>query len=217
MADDGETSIRRRSRRTTFVDEETWAKFGALKAGITGRKGECAVAWCLRELGLPALHDVLLPDAHGVTQLDHVVRAVDGIVVIETKTYGGHITGTVTSAAWVQHLAAGEIRHAFQNPVHQNHRHCRAVEAALAGLTVPVAGIIVSAGAATFCDELQGRVVPLARLAGVFRVAPRRRTDPGHLAVAWQRLVGATEAAESRREEHREAVRRSRDGGAGTV
>jgi hypothetical protein len=60
-------------------------------------------------------------------------------------------------------------------------------------------------------------VVPLVRLAEVFRAAPRRRTDPEHLAVAWQRLVGATEAAESRREEHREAVRRCRDGGAGTV
>lgn len=217
MLDDGETSTRRRSRRTTSVDEETWAKFGAFKAAITGRKGESAVARSLRELGLPALHDVLLPAALGVTQLDHLVHAADAILVIETKTYGGHITGSVTSAEWVQHLAAGEIRHGFQNPLHQNHRHCRAVEAALTGLKVPVAGIIVSAGAATFCDELQGRVVPLGRLAQVFRSAPRRRTDPGHLAVAWHRLVGATEAAESRREEHREAVRRRRDGKVGNA
>lgn len=195
------------------MDEETWAKFGAFKAAITGRKGESAVARSLRKLGVPALHDVLLPDALGVTQLDHLVHAADAILVIETKTYGGHITGSLTSAEWVQHLAAGEIRHAFQNPVHQNRRHCRAVEAAVTGLTIPVVGIIVSAGAATFCDELQGRVVPLGCLAQVFRSAPPRRTDPGQLAVAWQRLIGATEAAESRREEHREAMRRSQDGG----
>ena len=32
-----------------------------------------------------------------------------------------------------QHLAAGETRHSFQNPVRQNHRHCRAVAAAIPG------------------------------------------------------------------------------------
>jgi hypothetical protein len=168
MVDESETAPRGRSKRTTFVDEDTWTKFREFKAAIAGRKGESSVARSLSALSVPALHDVLLPDLLGVTQLDHLVRASDAIRVIETKTCGGYIVGSLDSAEWVQHLAAGERRHVFQNPIHQNHRHCRAVETALAGLNVPIAGIIVSAGSAIFCDGLRGSVVPLPRLGEVF-------------------------------------------------
>jgi hypothetical protein len=48
-----------------------------------------------------------LPDLLGVTQLDHLVRASDSILVIETKTYGRYIVGSLDSAQWAQHLAAG--------------------------------------------------------------------------------------------------------------
>lgn len=113
----------------------------------------------------------------------------------------------------MQHLAAGETRHGFQNPVRQNHRHCRAVEAALAGLEVQVIGVIVSAGSATFCEALAGAVVPLRRLGEVLRPLPRRRHDPMHLAIAWQRLVDVAADAESRREEHRDALRQRRSVG----
>lgn len=214
--DKDETATRIRPKRTDFVSEATWEKFGAFKAGIIGRKGESAVARVLSALGVPVLHDVLLLDLLGVTQLDHLVRAPDAILVIETKTYGGHITGSLDGAEWVQHLAAGEVRHVFQNPVHQNFRHCRAVEAASAGLDVPVAGIIVSAGSATFCAALESGVVPLLRLGEVFRPAPRRRHDPRHLDMAWQRLSRAAADGEPRREEHRDLLRQRRRGcGAG--
>ena len=119
MADESIAAMRGRAKRTTYVAEETWTKFCEFKAAIIGRKGENAVARTLAALGIPALHDVLLPDLLGITQLDHVVRAADAILVIETKTYGGHIAGSLHSSEWVQHLAAGETQHAFQNPVHQ--------------------------------------------------------------------------------------------------
>jgi Nuclease-related domain len=215
MIDTDDTTTRSRPKRTTFVSEATWQTFGEFKAGVIGRKGESAVARVLSALGVPALHDALLPDLLGVTQLDHLVRAPDAIMVIETKTYGGHITGTLDSAEWVQHLAAGEIQHVFQNPVHQNHRHCRAVEAALTGLDVPVAGIIVSAGSATFCEALAGAVVPLPRLDDVLQRSSGRRHDPVHLDHAWRRLVGVAADAESRREEHGDALRQRRNHGAG--
>jgi hypothetical protein len=207
MADDGGTTTRARGRRTTYVDERTWAAFGEFKAGIIGRKGESAVARALGDLGVPALHDVLLVDLLGLTQVDHVVRARDAIVVIETKTYGGHITGAVDCPEWVQHLADDEARYAFQNPAYQNHRHCRAVETVLAGLDVPIAGYVVFAGSATFCDELQGAVVPIGHLPSLFRVDPPRACNALHLERAWDRLIVAAAAAEPRREEHREAVR----------
>ncbi len=113
------------------------------RPALIGRGGERAVRLALARLGLPALHDVVLADALGHTQIDHLVRTTQGIVVIETKTFSGWITGTLYSAEWTQHLAGGRIRHRFQNPVRQNHRHCKAVEAAITGLTVPVHGRIV--------------------------------------------------------------------------
>jgi hypothetical protein len=207
MANDGGTTTRARSKRTTYVDERTWAAFSEFKAAIIGRKGEGAVARALESLGVTALHDVLLADLKGLTQVDHVVRARDAIVVIETKTYGGHITGAVDRPEWVQHLADDETRHAFQNPSYQNHRHCRAVEAILVGLDVRVAGYVVFAGSATFCDELEGAVVPIARLPALFRANPPRACNAVHLGRAWERLIVAAAAGEPRREEHREAVR----------
>ena len=216
MAMDDETRNRDRVRRTTFVDEQTWVTFSEFKAGITGRKGESAVARELAALGHPALHDVILTDLFGVTQVDHLVRAPDAILVIETKTYGGHITGTLDGGEWMQHLAHDEIRHAFQNPAHQNHRHCRAVEAALAGHDVPIAGAVVSAGSATFCAELKGMVVPIGRLGELFRPSSPRACDAAALGRAWHQLVSAVAAAEPRREEHHEAVRRHRNGISGS-
>jgi hypothetical protein len=201
----------RRARRITYVDERTWAAFSEFKAGITGRKGEGEVARELADLGLPTLHDVLLPDGQGVTQVDHLVRGPDAIAVIETKTYAGSITGTLESAVWMQHLAGGETRYAFQNPFRQNHRHCRAVEALLAGLDVPMFGAIVSAGAATFGGDLQRLIVPIGRLEALFRPSPGRRCDPASLGLAWQRLAEAATAGEPRREEHLEAIRRRKE------
>jgi hypothetical protein len=93
MVDRDDTTTRSRPKRTTFVGEATWQKFGEFKAGIIGRKGEGAVARVLSALADPVLHDVLLPDPLGVTQVDHLVCAPDAILVIETKTYGGYITG----------------------------------------------------------------------------------------------------------------------------
>ncbi len=213
MAMDDRTRNRDRLRRTTFVDEQTWATFSEFKAGITGRKGESAVARELAALGHPALHDVMLADLFGVTQVDHLVRAPDAILVIETTTYGGHITGTVDGGEWVQHLIHDEVRHVFQNPARQNHRHYRAVEAALAGNDVPIAGAIVSAGSATFCAELEGVVVPIGRLGELFRPTPSRGTHgAAALERAWHQLVAAVAAAEPRREEHYETVRRDRNG-----
>jgi Nuclease-related domain len=207
MPDESETKTWRRTRRTTFVDERTWAAFGEFKAEITGRKGENAVALALAGLGYSALHDVLLADLFGLTQVDHLARGPDCILVIETKRYGGHITGSLRGDVWVQDLAGGEVRYSFRSPIRQNCRHCRAVEAVLAGLDVPVVGYVVSAGSATFCAV----VVPLVRLAEMFHAAPPRAYTPAHLEIAWDRLATAAAAAQHRREEHGEAMCRRRD------
>jgi hypothetical protein len=212
MDDRDGAPFRGRAKRTTFVDERTWAAFSEFKAGITGRKGEGAVARELARLGLQALHDAMLVDARSVTQVDHLVRGPDAIIVIETKTYAGSITGVPEGRKWLQHLADGETRHSFQNPLRQNHRHCRAVAGVLVGLDVPIAGYIVSAGSATFADNLKLLVVPIDRISEVFLEEPRRRTNPAQLDRAWSRLVDAASVSEAQREEHREALRQRREG-----
>lgn len=111
-----------------------------VKAELKGRRGEDAVIVALARLGLPALHDVVLPDARGLTQVDHLVRLPGVLLVLETKTYAGLVTGSVRDREWVQHLRGGMVRTTFQNPLLQNHRHVEAVRWTV-GAGVPVRGV----------------------------------------------------------------------------
>lgn len=72
-------------------------------------------------------HDLYLPrpDGQGTTQLDHVVVSPFGIFVIETKNYRGWIFGSEKQREWTQQIYKRKER--FQNPLHQNHLHIRAL------------------------------------------------------------------------------------------
>jgi len=157
-----------------------------VKAELKGRKGEAAVAEVLARAGLPTLHDVVLRDGRGLTQVDHLVRLPGGIVVLETKAIAGVVTGGVRQRHWVQHLRDGAVRTSFLNPLVQNHGHMRAVRE-LAGAGIPVAGLVVSAGAGRLCGELEPAVVRLADLAGrlcaLDTITGSR--DPARLDAAW--------------------------------
>ena len=201
---------RHQPRRTTHANERDWQALGELKAGIIGRKGEQRVAAAIARLDVPALHDVILPVEDGLTQIDHLARGPDRVLVIETKTYRGHITGHPADEEWVQHLSDGTTSHLLRNPVWQNRRHCRAVEGVLAGLGVPVSGHVVSAGVATFADDLAGVVVPLAQVGSLFLGGPGRHTPAGPLDVAWRWLVQAAALHDGRRDEHRASVEAAR-------
>ncbi len=168
------------------------------RSHLIGRGGERAVRRSLTRLGLAALHDVVLADRLGHTQIDHLVRTSRGIAVLETKTFAGWIKGTTHGGQWTQYLAGGRVRHAFQNPLRQNYRHCKAVEAAIGATAVPVAGFVVSAGRARFCPELATAVVPvmdLGRIATAEFHADAVTAD--ELEMAWARLVAC--AAETPR------------------
>jgi hypothetical protein len=203
-----EQHARRHKRRTTFVSEQAWGAFDAFKAGITGRKGERAVAAKLEALGLLALHDIILPDVLGTTQIDHIVCGADVIIVIETKTYGGRITGAPGDPEWMQHLADGDVRHRFQNPLRQNHRHCQAVKAVLSGLNVPVQGVVISAGKAVFCDALLQIVLTIDQMA--VWLAPRHpdATLSSAMNEAWRLLIAQVNAGCSLRDQHRDDQKR---------
>ncbi len=70
------------------------------RPAVIGQGGERAVRQALVRFRLPALHDVVLADTFGHTQVDHLVRTAQGIVVIETKTFAGWISGTLYGAQW---------------------------------------------------------------------------------------------------------------------
>ena len=99
-------------------------------ARFKGWSGERAVSKGLSRLDpatYRAFHDIYLPrpDGQGTTQLDHVVVSPFGIFVIETKNYRGWIFGSEKQAQWTQQIYRQKNR--FQNPLHQNDLHVRAL------------------------------------------------------------------------------------------
>ena len=61
------------------------------------------------------------------TQIDSIIFSKYGIFVIEAKHYGGHIYGQPTQRIWNQVLYSK--RYSFQNPLHQNYKHVRVLQA----------------------------------------------------------------------------------------
>ena len=180
-----------------------------VKAEVKGRRGEAAVAAVLARAGFPALHDVIVRDGWGLTQVDHLVRLAGGIAVLETKAIAGTVTGHVGDRRWVQELRGGRVRTAFRNPVMQNERHVRAVRR-VAGSGVMVCGLVVSAGAARFCGELEGAAVGLDGLATWLRAGPMVACDVRRLDAAWRALTAAAARTEALRDAHLRQVRRVR-------
>jgi hypothetical protein len=113
------------------------ALFGSLlrrflrRPKVKGRIGETIVSvGALKRLDpkiYRVFNDVVLPrpDGKGTTQIDHVVVSPFGIFVIETKNYGGWIFGDEDSRYWTQTIYGKKSR--FQNPLHQNALHVRAL------------------------------------------------------------------------------------------
>ncbi len=175
-----------------------------LKAELKGRKGENAVIVTLARLGLPALHDVILLDGRGLTQVDHLVRLPGGIAGLETKTYAGLVTGMVHGKQWTQHLRGG--RYPFQNPLLQNYRHVAAVRLAV-GAGVPVQGLVVSVGTARFCPELEQAVLKLESVAARLAGMPGPACGQARVDAAWHVLTAAGARSPGLREAHLEQVR----------
>ena len=189
--------------------EEAQDQLRRVRAEVRGRQGEAAVVAVLARAGFPALHDVIVRDAWGLTQVDHLVRLADGIAVLETKAFGGTVTGHVGDRRWVQELRGGRVRTAFRSPMMQNERHVRAVRR-VAGSGVPVCGLVVSAGSARFCGELEGAVVGLDGLAARLRAGPAVACDVRRLDAAWRALTAAAAGSRTLRGAHLRQVQRVR-------
>lgn len=175
-----------------------------LVPGRIGGVGERTVRRTLARLSYPAVHDLVLPDRRGVTQVDHVARGPFGLVVIETKTLSGAVSGALTDATWQQRV--GRRRFSVRNPVRQNFRHVRAVQALVEGLGVPVHGLVVAAGAASFADALTPAVVPVAALGRALGGLGQRGPRPARIEEAWGRILEARQASKGLRAAHRAEI-----------
>lgn len=96
---------------------------------IRGFMGEFWVKTELRKLPKDqylVLNDIMLKSSKGTHQIDHIVISQFGIFVIEMKNYDGLITGDEYKHQWIQHF--GKNKYYFNNPIHQNYGHIKALE-----------------------------------------------------------------------------------------
>ncbi|MEF2522043.1 NERD domain-containing protein [Vibrio mimicus] len=110
----------------------------------------------LSESDYTLIKDVTLPTEDGTTQIDHVVVSKFGIFVVETKNMKGWIFGSKSQKQWTQKI----YRHTskFQNPLHQNYKHIKALESLLGIDSSKLHSVIVFIGDSTFKTDMPNNV-----------------------------------------------------------
>ncbi|HIF5567203.1 TPA: NERD domain-containing protein [Vibrio parahaemolyticus] len=110
----------------------------------------------LPESDYTLIKDVTLPTNDGTTQVDHIVVSRYGIFVVETKNMKGWIFGSARQKQWTQKI----YRHSskFQNPLHQNYKHIKALETLLGCSEEHLHSVIVFIGDSTFKTEMPPNV-----------------------------------------------------------
>lgn len=109
------------------------------------------------------LNNLTVPFQDGTTQIDHILISTKGVFVIETKNYSGWIFGEEHSKQWMQVLY--RIKNNFQNPIHQNYRHVKAVHQLLDFLPKEqIHSVVVFSGSAVFKSDMPKGVVYLNHL-----------------------------------------------------
>ncbi|MCG9623012.1 NERD domain-containing protein [Vibrio diabolicus] len=110
----------------------------------------------LPESDYTLIKDVTLPTSDGTTQVDHIVVSKYGIFVVETKNMKGWIFGSARQKQWTQKI----YRHSskFQNPLHQNYKHIKALETLLVCNEDHLHSVIVFIGDSTFKTEMPPNV-----------------------------------------------------------
>lgn len=120
-------------------------------------RGEALLSRVVQQnFGPPDYHlmnHITLQLKDGTTQVDHILVSRFGVFVIETKDYQGWIFADARHRNWTQVLYRSKFK--FQNPIFQNNRHVRAVQALLD--FVPPSAIkpvVVFTGEAEFKTEV---------------------------------------------------------------
>ena len=102
-------------------------------------------------------HNITLRLADGsTTQIDHVVVSPFGLFVVETKHMQGWIFGSEKQPTWTQTIF--RHRSSFQNPLHQNWRHIKALEEVLQLPSQYLHSVVVFTGDCQFKTRMPNHV-----------------------------------------------------------
>jgi len=133
----------------------------ASRPWFKGRMGEAAVRRVAkRRLPEPfyhSIHDITLLTPDGTTQIDLIVVSRFGIFVVETKMRSGWIFGDAYQKQWTQVLFRTKSR--FQNPLHQNFKHVKALEALLLLPPETIHSVVVFTGSGEFKTPMPANVL----------------------------------------------------------
>ena len=145
------------------VFQQVWPYFAAFAAlwlikgimslpVVKGAIGEAAVnllaRWFLPKDQFYRLKNVTLQLHDGTAQIDHIIIARTGVFVVETKNMSGWIFGKEQQNTWTQQIYRKRFK--FQNPLSQNYRHTKAIEALLGIPAQHLHSIVVFVGGSTF-------------------------------------------------------------------
>lgn len=109
-------------------------------------------------------NNIILKTPDGTTQIDHILISPYGVFVIETKDFKGWIFGDPHQKKWTQSLFGpyrSSIKYQFQNPIHQNYKHVKAVQAFLGIDSRSIFSLIVFAGYGEFKTKMPENVIGL--------------------------------------------------------
>lgn len=193
-----------------------WVISGLLVIGIfktpwfKGLLGESLVRLAAR-LRLPAkvyfpIHNVTLPTPDGTTQIDHVFVSRFGVFVVETKNMKGWIVGVENQPRWTQKLHKRSF--SFQNPLRQNYKHVKALQAMLDVPAETIRSVIVFTGESRFKSSMPANVTK----GGGYITYIKSFTEPVLSEMQVQEVIakiGATRLAPTR-ETHRRHVEQLR-------
>jgi restriction system protein len=102
------------------------------------------------------IKNVTLPTDDGTTQIDHIIVSKYGIFVIETKNMKGWIFGSENQKQWTQQIFKHKSK--FQNPLHQNYKHVKTLEACFNAKNNSIFSVIIFIGDSTFKTEMPENV-----------------------------------------------------------
>ncbi|MDQ5767898.1 nuclease-related domain-containing protein [Thiothrix subterranea] len=131
-------------------------------ARFKGAMGEWAVnvasSLALNKRDYHLIKDVTLPtEDGGTTQIDHIIVSRYGIFVVETKNMQGWIFGGDYQPMWTQKIYKQSFK--FQNPLRQNYKHLKTLQACLDVELKHLHSVIVFTGDCTFKTPLPENVV----------------------------------------------------------
>lgn len=173
-----------------------------LQPSIKGMAGEWKVRQALSWQKATALNDVIIADDRGLTQIDHLVLTPAGIVVLETKNYGGKLYDRGRKRPWTQYI--GKQQNQIHNPLDQNYRHRKALAFLVPG--APLLDFVVLAGSGRFSGVVPQGVLTISELNRKICELNALGSVPESLQDAWHTLQPAAHTDSATRRAHLRSI-----------